>query len=184
MLIPGTSLGTTAGKAGTLYLVDTNSLGHFRAGSDSQVLQALPNTIGTGDEDLNFSTAAYFNGYIYYVGQFEKLRQFQLSNGKVNPSPFAVSSHTFDIQGAQPTVSANGTKDGILWLIERIPNGVNAVLHAYDAADVSRELYTSNQSGSRDTFGVGVKFSVPSVANGKVYVGSVSKLSIFGLLGK
>jgi hypothetical protein len=184
MLIPGTSLGTTAGKNGTLYLLDTNSLGHFHARSDTQIVQALPNALGIGGEDLNFSTAAYFNGYIYYVGQFDKLRQFQLVNGKINPSPLAVSSHTFDIQGAQPTVSANGSEDGIVWLVERIPNGVNAVLHAYDAADVSRELYNSNQSGSRDTFGVGVKFSVPTVINGKVYVGSVSRLSIFGLLGQ
>ena len=81
-------------------------------------------------------------------------------------------------------MSANGSEDGIVWLVERIPNGVNAVLHAYDAADVSRELYNSDQSGSRDTFGVGVKFSVPTVVNGKVYVGSVSKLSIFGLVGQ
>jgi hypothetical protein len=140
--------------------------------------------VGTGSEDLNFSTAAYFNGYIYYVGQFDKLRQFQLVNGKINPSPVAVSSHTFDIQGAQPTGSANATNDGIVWLIERIPNGVNGVLRAYDAADVSRELYNSNQAGTRDTFGLGVKFSVPTVANGKVYVGSISKLTIFGLLGQ
>jgi hypothetical protein len=78
------------------------------------------------------------------------------------------------------SVSSNGSGDGILWSIEA--SGQN-VLHAYDANDISNELYNSEQNSSgRDHFGTAIRFTVPTVANGKVYVGGQTQLAIFGLL--
>ena len=81
--------------------------------------------------------------------------------------------------GTTPGISANGTANAILWAAE---NGGTAVLHAYDATDLSHELYNSNQSGSRDQFGPGNKFITPTIANGRVYVGSTNGVAVFGLL--
>jgi len=181
LLIPGTSLGTTAGKEGSIYVVDTNNMGHFRAGDNGQIVQFLPNALGHGPDDNNFSTAAYFNGFVYYIGENDNVKQFQLVGGKLTNSPVAVSPNTFDHQGGYPVVSANGTSNGILWAVERIP-GQNGILHAYDATNVARELYNTDQAGSRDHFGNAVKFAVPTVINGKVYVEGLSQLAIYGLL--
>jgi hypothetical protein len=94
-----------------------------------------------------------------------------------------LSGVAFAFPGATPSVSANGSTEGIIWVIQRTITGSQAaVLHAYDAANVSRELYNSNQAGTRDALDVAVKFAVPTVANGKVYVGTSSTLTVFGLL--
>jgi len=182
MLIPNTTLATVAGKQGILYLLETTNLGKFHLGGDNQIVQSLPDSIGTGEEDRNFSTAAFFNDFIYYVGQNDTLKQFQLAGGKLNPTPVAISTHTFGAFGAQPAVSSNGNQDGILWVVEHVPNGANGVLHAYNASNVAIELYNSSQTGTRDSFGAATKFSVASVASGRVYVGGESQLAIFGLL--
>jgi len=76
-------------------------------------------------------------------------------------------------------VSSNGPSNGILWSIEA--GGAN-VLHAYDATDVSKELYNSSQAGGRDHFGTAVRFTVPTVINGKVFVAGGSELAGFGPL--
>src|SRR6185437_12594707 len=147
MLLPETTLATVAGKQGTLYLLDTRNLGKLHSADDSQIVQSLPDSIGTGTEDRNFSTAAYFSGFIYYIGQDDTIKQFQLAGGKLNPTPVAVSTHTFGAFGAQPAVSSNGNQDGILWVLEHLPNGANGVLHAYDASNELVELYNSSQTG-------------------------------------
>jgi hypothetical protein len=89
------------------------------------------------------------------------------------------TSTTFPYPGASPTISAHGSTNAILWAAE---NGGTAVLHAYDANNLSRELYNSDQSGSRDQFGAGNKFITPTVVNGKVYVGTTNGVAVFGLL--
>ena len=88
----------------------------------------------------------------------------------------------FVYPGASPSISANGTRNGIVWVLE---NKDAAVLHAYDTDDVSRELYNSDQAwfGS-DHFGAGNKFITPMIANGKVYVGTRDGVAVFGVLGK
>jgi hypothetical protein len=56
------------------------------------------------------------------------------------------------------------------------------VLHAYDATNLAHELYNSNQASGRDQFGAGNKFITPTVADGKVFVGTASGVAVFGLL--
>lgn len=75
-------------------------------------------------------------------------------------------------------LSANGSTNGIVRAVENRSGGL---LHAYDATDLSRELYNSTQAGSRDQFSNN-KFIMPMIANGKVYVGTPTGVIVFGLL--
>jgi len=182
MLIPGTRIGVGAGKEGSIYLVNLDNMGNFNPNQNNN-LQFLPNAIGTLGQENNFSTPAYFNSWVYFIGNSDSARQFQLNNGLLTTSPVHLSQNVFNHQGAQPVVSANGTSNGIMWAIERIPGQANGgVLHAYDATNIATELYNSTQAGSRDLFGQATKFSVPTIINGKVYVGTQNGLAIFGLL--
>ncbi|HZU43767.1 MAG TPA: hypothetical protein VE994_13905 [Terriglobales bacterium] len=182
MLIPGTRMGVGAGKEGSVYLVNLDNMGHFNPNQNNN-LQFLPNVIGTLGQENNFSTPAYFNSWVYFIGNNDSVRQFQLINGLLTTSPVALSQNVFNHQGAQPVVSANGTSKGIMWAVERVPSQQNGgILHAYDATNVANELYNSNQAGSRDLFGEPTKFTVPTIINGKVYVGTQNGVAVFGLL--
>jgi hypothetical protein len=175
---PVAHLGVTAGKAGKIYLVNRDNLGKFQSSSDSQIVQSIANALGTQPSDDNYSTAVYWNGNVYYVGNQDVVKQFQLTNGQLSTPPVKTGSHVYGYPGANMSVSSNGSTNGILWSIEA--GGAN-VLHAYDATDVSHELYNSNQAGTRDNFGPATRFTVPTVINGKVYVAG-NNLAGFGLL--
>jgi hypothetical protein len=176
-LLLNQGLGVNAGKAGKIYLVDLNSMGKFQSGSDSQIVQSIGGALGTGPDDLDYSTAVYWNGNVYYVGDIDTVKQFQLSNGRLSTSPI-VSTHSYGYPGANMSISSNGNSNGILWVLEA--SGQN-VLHAYDATDVGTELYNSTQAGGRDHFGTAVRFTVPTIVNGRVYVAG-QNFTIFGQL--
>ena len=129
-----------------------------------------------------FSVPAYFNGSVYYQGVGDVLKAFSLTNGKLSSSPVSQSTTSFGFPGATPSISANGTSNGIVWTIQvdGYVNGTPAVLHAYDALNLSQELYNSNTIAG-DKLASGVKFNAPTIANGKVYVGTQTQLSVFGL---
>ena len=97
-------------------------------------------------------------------------------------SPSGQSTNTYRWPGATPVISADGSRNAIVWALETNGSGAPAVLHAYSATDVSIELYSSNQNPARDNAGSAVKFAVPTVADGKVYVGSQDQVTVFGLL--
>jgi len=164
-----------AGKDAHIYVVDRDDLGKFNASVNNayqEIAGALSGSI--------FSMPAYFNNTVYFgpVNQF--IKAFSITNAKLSVTPSAHTSNTFGYPGATPSISANGATNAILWAVQ---NGATAVLHAYDANDISRELYNSNQSaGSRDQFGAGNKFITPTVVHGKVYVGTTNGVAVFGLL--
>ncbi len=171
------SLAVGAGKDSNLYVVDQTNLGKFSSSSDT-IYQQLSGVLPGGV----WSSPAWFNGTLYYGSQGSTLKAFTFSNttGLFPVVPTSQSPTSFGYPGATPSVSANGTSNGIVWAAE---NSSPAVLHAYDATNVSHELYNSNQaSGSRDQFGSGNKYIVPTVANGKVYVGTTNGVGVFGLL--
>ena len=170
-------LGVSAGKAGKIYLLNRDNMGKFQSGSDSQIVQSIANALGTQSNDNDYSTAVYWNGNVYFIGNQDVLKQYPLSNGQLSTSPIK-GSHVYGYPGANMSVSSNGPSNGILWSIEA--SGLN-VLHAYDANDVSNELYNSSQAGGRDQFGIAIRFTVPTVINGKVYVAG-KQLTVFGLL--
>ncbi len=173
--VPHLAIG--AGKTGTIYLVNRDNMGHYRLTNNGQIVQSLPHAV-----ERIFSTPAYWNGSVYFQGVGDTLTAFQLSSGLLSPTPTSRSSDIAGYPGATPSISANGQTNGIVWTIE-LDASEHAILHAHDAADVALELYNSSQAGHRDRIGPGVKFSVPTIANGNVYVGARRRLAVFGLLG-
>jgi uncharacterized protein (TIGR03437 family) len=161
-----------AGKEGRIYVLDRDNLGKWQSGSDSQIVASLPGVIGG-----LFGNPAYFNKTVYFGGSGDNLKAFSLSNATLAAAPSSQSSAAFEYPGGVPSISANGVSNGIAWLLES-----SNTLHAYDASNLGRELYNSNQNGSRDALASYVKYSVPTIANGKVYVGTQNSLAVFGLL--
>ncbi len=175
---PHPHLVISAGKEGRIYVVDRDNMGHYHSGDDSQIVQSIPNALGVGTEDMSFSSPAYWNGFVYFAGaNGDNLKAYQLTNGQLSTTPVR-SATTYGFHGATPAVSANGTTNGIVWTIETTASA----LHAHDAGNVAHELYNSNQNSGRDGLGSAVRFSVPTVMNGKVYVGTNSALVVYGLV--
>jgi hypothetical protein len=175
------SAGTTrhlvvgAGKDGNIYVVDRDTMGKFSA-STNTIFQQLNNVLPGGI----WSTPAYFDNTVYYGDASGTLKAFSISQAKLSTAPQSQSATQFVYPGTAPSVSANGTSNGIVWAHE---NTNPAVLHAYDASNLAHELYNSNQAaGNRDQFGSGNKYITPAVVDGKVFVGSVTKVAVFGLL--
>ncbi len=162
-----------AGKEGRIYVLDRDNLGKWRNGADSQIVASLAGAIGGG----LFGNPAYFNKTVYFGGAGDNLKAFSLENAKLGTSPTSESSGQFAYPGGVPSISANGTSNGIVWFLE-----TSNTLHAYDASNLGHELYNSNQNRSRDALASYVKFSVPTIANGRVYVGTQNSLAVFGLL--
>ncbi len=168
-------LAVGAGKDGNIYVVNRDSLGKFNPNNDSAIYQELDGALPGGV----WGTPAYFNNTIYYGDVDGTLKAFSITNAKLSTSPTSQTANTFTYPGAAPSVSANGTRNGIVWAVE---NSTPAVLHAYDAGNLAHELYNSNQAGSRDQFGGGWKFNSPVVVNGKVFIGTLTGVAVFGLL--
>jgi PQQ-like domain len=168
-------LAVGAGKDGNIYVVDRDSLGKFNAAAN-QNYQTLSGVLPGGI----WSTPAYFNGTVYYADASGTLKAFAISTAKLGVTPQSQSATQFVYPGTAPGVSANGTSGGIVWAHE---NTNPAVLHAYDATNLAREIYNSNQAaGNRDQFGTGNKYITPTVADGKVFVGTTNAVAVFGLL--
>ncbi len=163
-------------KANTIYLLDRDNLGKYNSASDSQIVQELNNAVGG-----MWCSPAYFNGMFYIAGAGDALKSFTISNAKMSASPTARSSINFG--QSTPCISANGTNNAIVWNMEAYSSisGGAGVLHAFNATNVSQELYNSTQNPARDNPGGAIEYTVPTIANGKVYVGAQYALSVFGV---
>jgi hypothetical protein len=167
-------LAAGAGKDGNLYVVNRESLGKFNSGRNN-IYQELSGALPGGI----WSMPAYFNGRIYFGPVGSALLGFQFTKAKLGTTAAAKTTNNFGYPGTTPSVSSNGTANGIVWATE---NTNPAVLHAYNANSLV-ELYNTNQAaGNRDHFGAGNKFITPMIANGKVYVGTTNGVGVFGLL--
>jgi chitodextrinase len=179
---PGTHphLLVSAGKNGTIYLVDRDNMSHYHP--TDQNVQTLNNIFPFGTPlPGNYSSPVYFNGTVYFGPVSDVVQAFKLTNGLLSTSPTSTTPQAYPYPGGSLAISASGTTNGILWAVRK--NGAAAgTLHAYDAANIATELYNSDQAGSRDTLDVAAKFSVPLVINGRVYVASEGQLTIYGLL--
>jgi hypothetical protein len=172
-----------AGKEGKIYLVDRDNMGHYNGtdgvnGNDNQIVEELPGAIGGV-----WSSPAYFNHRIYYQGNGDVMKAFLITNGIIVATPDSRSGTSFGFPGATPTISANGTNDGIAWVIQAdayLSSGP-AVLHAYNATNLAQELYNSSMNLARDNPGGAVKMTPPVIAGGKVYVGAEYAVSVYGL---
>jgi hypothetical protein len=168
----------TAGKEGKIYVIDRDHLGKFQPGDDPHAVQTVPASSGA------FGAMAYWNQNVFFIGSEKPLEDFSVSHGQLNLK--ASGPTRFFDSGATPVVSANGAKDAIVWAVSsknwNEPPGRPAVLYAYDAADVTRQLYTTEQNATRDRAGIALRFAMPSIVNGKVYVGAKGEVDVYGLL--
>jgi hypothetical protein len=215
LLIPGSTQALAAGKTGKLYLVNTTNLGQEQA-NDAGATQTVPGVLtdqgfdpyptsctdvpgypgaGTWTTNVNsyefFSTASYFNGSVYVgitptattipVGIVQFDYSTTLTPALVSSPPMQRGSN-----GTTTFISANGTTDGVLWIIDpgnpiqnQNPTATaptTATLRAYDPNNLATELYNSGIN-TGDAPGYGIKFTSPIVANGKVYIGTAHDLS-------
>jgi hypothetical protein len=177
-------LALVTGKVGTVYLIDQTNMGKFNSGTNSDVQEVTPvpppNTTNGGGGV--FGSPAYWNGNVYVTGVGFPLSQYLISNGALATPANFTSSNRFPSRGATPAISANGTSGGLVWILDLTGWNTNgpAILDAYDATNVSTLLYSSPASGSGSA-GNAVKFTVPTVANGKVYLGGQKTFTVFGL---
>jgi Bacterial Ig-like domain (group 2) len=172
----------TAGKDGTVYLIDRDNMGHTKSGSDNQIVQSITQAF----HHRIHSSAGFWKGdsgsWIYLGAVKESLKAFSLKDGLLSTSPTSQSSKTFSYPEPSPAVSSNGTSNGIVWAISISPNG-EAMLSAYDATNLANMLYDSSQApNNRDKADPYVRFTVPTVANGQVYFGTQDHLEVYGLL--
>lgn len=177
---PFPDLLVAAGKIGTIYLINRNHMGKFNASGD-KVVQSIPNAIGDGED--GYSPPVYFHQNVYYAASRDALKGFTLTNGLLGTTPFATSANTFGYLGAGLSVSAApNNENAIVWALDG--TDYPGVLHAYDALTL-QELYNTSQAANKaDEFGHGVRFSIPTVANGKVYVGTETNVTVYGLKGQ
>ena len=195
VLLPDQTSGTahllvTGGKEGRLYLLNRDSMGHYcdscsSSSGDTNTVQSFSATSAL------FGTPAFWNNGLYVGGLSDQLLvyTFNSSTGKFQTSPSSQTSTSFSFPGVTPSISSQGASNGIVWALDTSQYGVPknsggpAVLHTYDATDLTTELWNSTQAANnRDRAGNAVKFAVPTVANGKVYVGTRSTVDVYGLL--
>jgi hypothetical protein len=169
-------LAVGAGKDTNIYVVNRDNMGKFSPSSNNAIYQEIPNGLSGGV----FSMAAFFNNTVYYAAVGDHLKAFPITHALLATSPASESANTFGYPGSTPSVSSNGSQNGIIWAIEN-QNGAG-VLHAYNPTNIPTELYDSNQAANgRDNFSDN-KFVTPMIANGKVYVGTQDSVAVFGLL--
>lgn len=182
-------------SAARMYLLNTNNLGKYNSNRDQAVEEVAGSPAGY------WSSPAYWQGasqaYVYLAGLGAKpstpdrLKMFTVTNGLLSITPTAESPNPL-VVGATPSVSSNGTQDGVVWAIMR-PEGLGArpgmqpaILYAYDATNIANLLYDSSVAKTngylRDRGGCATKFAVPTIADGRVYVATQNQLDVYGLL--
>jgi len=192
LLLPGINEQIVAGKEGRIYVVNNLNMGKFtpdptldcssteqnRTDIDHVLQEFPPQTIGNYFDGNNFSTPADWNSRVYFGGVNDYIKAYRLNDRLLSPTPISQTPETFGFPGGNPVISSNGVRSGtgVLWVIDP-----HAVLCAYDATNLANELYNSNINASRDALDSYVKFTVPTVGNGKVFVGTQTSLAIYGL---
>ncbi|MEO8725587.1 MAG: hypothetical protein ABI383_05645, partial [Acidobacteriaceae bacterium] len=167
-----------AGKPLLIYLMDRNHLSHIGNGSDN-IIQEVPGQLGgpgTQSDNASFTTPAYWNQNVYFIGNNDSLKMFSLSpsTGLLSTTPVSKDTFIYAFPGGQAVVSSNGLSNAIVWGYDY----TTGTLHAYDATNVSHVLYVS------PALGKGIKYPVPTVINGHVYVGGNKAIFGFGLNGQ
>jgi hypothetical protein len=175
MLLPGTHAVIGAGKQGIVYVINTDNFGHL---GDEHALQHFKGPKGQLNVGAVYWQSAAHGGVVYLWGQDDMLKAYSVKDGVFETQPLAVGTATSAYPGGILSVSANGDTNGILWanaaLAEHGGSHLNGagVLRAYDANDVTHELWNSNLDPEHDTPGRVSKNAPPTVVNGKVYLAS------------
>ena len=184
---PGTypHLLVQVGKEGRILVLNRDKLNGYAGSGAGSNTNAVQDITGALKQDSGlWSTPAYWNGNVYMWGSGDNLKVFPLTNGVLATKPSVQSSAFSGFPGPSPVISSNGTQDGIVWAVrtdEYNSNG-SSVLYAFNATNVAQEYYDSGQNTLRDDAGEAIKFVVPVVTNGKVYVGAGTQVDVYGLL--
>jgi len=183
-----------AGKNGTIYLLNRDQLTannlHYcgTCYSDPQIVQELPGAFSAYPQANYYGTPVSWNNNVYFWPINDYLKEYSLTNGLLSTSPVRTSGDMYgsssDAMGGHMSISSNGTQNGIVWSLssEYYVLDETPVLRAHDATNLNL-LYSSDLNGGRDTPGGPVKFQIPTVANGKVFVGGANQLTVYGLFG-
>ena len=173
------------GKEGRILVLDRDQLGGYigpSAGRNTNAVQDITNALKSGSG--LWSTPAYWNGNVYVWAENDSLKMFPITNGVLASRATAQSSATSLFPGATPVVSSSGTQNGIVWSLvtDLVKSNGSSILYAFNADNVAQELYASNQNSTRDDAGPAIKFTVPAITHGKVYVGAGYQVDVYGLL--
>ena len=192
---------TEVGKEGVVYLIDRDNMGQYNSNNNNQIVQSFD-----GPANGQWGVPALWHDNLYTGGQYDTVRQFSFnpSTELFNTNVASQSPESFGYPGTTPSVSAQSGTHPIVWTIDSSlygyanPNlGINcsvvpvppacsgpAILHAYNANNLSQEYWNSSQApNNRDQAGNAVKFVPPTIANGKVYIGTRTEVDVYGLLG-
>jgi hypothetical protein len=176
------------GKEGRISVVDRDSMGGYSTSTDNIVEEIPVNNSGQTNQNFEvgglWGMPAFGNNTVYIWGTSDNLKSFPLSSGKISTTPSNTGAQEAGSPSPTPVISSNGTSSPIVWSVQSdaYSSGGSEYLRAYDATNVSTTLYNSQTNSTRDNPGGAVKFVVPTVINGKVYVGATNQLSVFGLL--
>jgi len=176
VLLPGHLL-AVGGKGGTLYVLNSERLGGYGTAADDAVQE-----LELGSRSI-FGAPAYWNGHLYLIAASDFIREFVMTKSMLAPASIG-ELPVFPDGGATPAVSANGAHDGIVWAISTHTwrgGDAPAVLRAFDALNVAHELYSSAVRHARDRAGPSLRFTIPTIANGRVYVGASREVDVYGL---
>ncbi len=163
-------------KGSMIYVIDRDQMGKFRPDGDA-IVQRIRMAGG------GYGAMAYWNGHVFFACSDDFLRDYAVKNGQLILNRY--SNTRFENPGATPSISANGKKDAIVWAIAtKTWNGAErpAILFAFDANNVEKPIYASEQNGSRDRAGMTTRFVIPVIANGRVYFGARGEVEVYGLL--
>ena len=181
----GRSAGTAPARADRWRKRSCAVCGRSRPDGKFSCGQRQPDRAGNSRGGRHLRRSGVLQPARVYPGQQRRAEGLRRPRRRLSAQPVAQASRKFIDPGATPTISSSGTKDGIVWVIEtkgwQSPD-TSAVLHAYDAANVAHELSTATRDMDRDRAGLCLRFTIPTVANGRVYVGAKSEVDVYGLL--
>jgi Legume lectin domain/Chitobiase/beta-hexosaminidase C-terminal domain/PQQ-like domain len=171
------------GKEGRFYIVDRDNMGGYSTSADN-IAQEIPVNGSSGSVPIPagiWGMPAFFNNTMYIWGKNDVLKTFPISAGKFPTTASSKGSISIGFPSPTPVISSNAGANPILWSVESDSFGSgNAILRATDPTNIATTFYDSSVK-STDSAGGAVKFTVPTVANGKVYVGASNQLSFYGL---
>ncbi len=176
----------SSGKDGSIYLVDRDNMGHYST-TTNNIVQTLPNIFPNGSpEPGNFRPSCYNNGYVFFGPLGDKLQAFKLTNGLLSTRRRSARPRRSPTAAPRWRSLRTARRTGSSGPCNGTARSSPAVLYAYDPTNstggVLKELYNSSQAGTRDTMGVAAKFTVPLIANGKVFAAGSATLTAYGLL--
>jgi hypothetical protein len=168
------------GKEGRILVLNRNHLGGYAAGasSNTNILQDI-----LGATKGLWNTSAYWNGNVYMWGNGDVPKLFELNSGVLSTTPSSEGTITSLFPGASFSISSNGTQDGIAWAVrsDQYTTHGQEVMYAWNANDLSTPLYATNTNAARDSAGKAMKFAIPMVTNGKVYLVAAHQVDVYGL---